>query len=502
MVGPNGIESIQHLPVVIIGAGFGGMALAVKLQEAGIEDYHIFERAKEVGGTWRDNTYPGCACDVASNLYSYSFAPNPSWAQTHGTQSEIFGYLKGVAKDFDLYPNIRFDHELIKATWDKKAEQWSLITSQGKYTCSVLVTATGPFGEAVIPEFKGAESFKGSSFHSLHWDHDSDLKGKKVAIVGTGATAIQIVPEIQAEVEHLTIFQRTPSHVLPRVDIATSSFKRAAVRHVPFLQRGIRAAWYTAYEGLVGLPQFVDSRFLVPFEAAARYHLFKQVKDKDLREKLSPTYRFGCKRPVFSSKYFLALQEKNVDLVCSGIEEITEKGIVDSDGVEHEIDTLIYATGFRSPHQISGKLFGNTGTSLAEYFGSRPRAFMGTSIAGFPNLFMMMGPFSAAGNQSAVFMLETQAGYITNAVKTMRKKELKSVDVREDVLDAFTNEVNERSQKTSWVSGGCNSYFQNAEGGNAGLWPSWSFMHRWNSRKFDVNKYVVNPILNSVEQVD
>jgi len=498
MVGPNGIESAQHLPVVIIGAGFGGMALAVKLQEAGIEDYHIFEQAKEVGGTWRDNTYPGCACDVASNLYSYSFAPNASWEHTHGSQSEIFNYLKGVAKDFDLYPNIRFDHELKKATWNNNTERWTLITNQGKYTCSVLVTATGPFGEAVTPAFKGADSFKGKSFHTLHWDHNYDLRGKKVAIVGTGATAIQIVPEIQEVVEHLTVFQRTPSHVLPRIDVATSALKRAAVRHVPFLQRGIRSMWYAVYEGLVGLPQFVDSRFRVPYEAAARYHLFKQVKDNDLREQLSPDYRFGCKRPVFSSKYFPALQEDNVDLVCAGISEITENGIIDSKGIEHEIDTLIYATGYRFPHQIGEKLFGKNGDSLAEYFGTRPRAFMGTSVAGFPNLFMMMGPFSAAGNQSAVYMLETQAGYITKAVQTMRAKNLKNVDVREDVLDAFTNQVNERSQKTSWVSGGCESYFQNEEGGNAGLWPSWSFMHRWNSRKFDVDKYVVN----SAEQVD
>lgn len=481
--------NVQHLPVVIVGTGFGGMALAVKLLEAGIDDFSILEKASEVGGTWRDNTYPGCACDVASNLYSYSFAPNPNWKRTHGTQPEIFEYLKGVANDYDLYPHIRFDHELQHASWDNEDENWKITTNQGKFTCGVLVTATGPFGEAVTPKFEGVTSFKGESFHTLHWDHDCDLLDKKIAIIGTGATAIQVVPELQEKAKHLTVFQRTPSHVLPRVDVATSALKRAATRYVPLLQRGIRAAWYSAYEGLVGLPQFVDSRFLLPYEAVARYHLFSQVKDKSLREKLSPDYRFGCKRPIFSSKYFLSLQEPNVNLVCSGIKEIKEHSVIDSEGEEHEVDVLIYATGYRFPHQIFDKLVGSKGVSMAEYFGDRPRSYMGTSVSGFPNLFMMMGPFSAAGNQSAVFMLETQAGYITKAVAAMRENGLKNVDVREDVLEAFTSEMNDRSQKTSWVSGGCSSYFQNAEGGNAGLWPNWSFMHRWKARDFDVYKY-------------
>ncbi|OUS31854.1 hypothetical protein A9Q99_01795 [Gammaproteobacteria bacterium 45_16_T64] len=491
MVESNSGSNTRHLPIVIIGTGFGGIALAVKLQEAGIEDFSIFERAKEVGGTWRDNTYPGCACDVASNLYSYSFAPNPDWTRTHSTQPEIFEYLKKVTSDYDLYPNIRFNHELEKAEWDSENQRWRISTNQGDFTCDVLTTAAGPFGNPVIPKFPGVDAFKGESFHTFNWDHGCDIAGKNVAIIGTGATSVQVVPAIQPIVKQLTVFQRTPSHILPRLDIATSAIKRAASKHIPLFQRSIRSMWYGVYESLVGLPQFVDSRFLVPFEKVTRYHLNNQVKDKTLREKLSPNYRFGCKRPVFSSLYYPALQESNVDLVCESIKEIRENSIVDADGNEHAVDVLIYATGFRIPHQISEKLIGEGGRSLSQFFGTKPKSFMGTSFSGFPNLFMMLGPFSAAGNQSAVFMLETQADYITKAILAMRKQNLATVDVREDVLTAFSNDVEQRSQKTSWVSGGCNSYFQNPEGGNGGLWPNWSFMHRWQSRQFEVAKYNV-----------
>lgn len=488
-------STTPHLPVVIIGTGFGGIALAVSLQKAGIQDFTLLERATEVGGTWRDNTYPGCACDVASNLYSFSFAPNPNWSQTHSTQPEIFEYLKNVARDFKVYPHIKFEHELQNATWNNNDQRWHIKTNKGAFTCNVLVTAVGPFGDAVIPAFPGAELFRGKSFHTLHWDHSYNFNDKKVAIIGTGATAIQIVPALQHKVKQLKVFQRTPSHVLPRINIATSSAKRAAARYIPLFQKSIRSMWYAAYEGLVGLPQFVDPRFLVPFEAMARYHLHAQVKDKNLREKLSPKYRFGCKRPVFSSEYFLALQEPNVELVCDGIQAIKEHSIVDSQGIEHAVDAIIYATGFKVPHQIGEKLVGNTGKSLSEFFDATPKAYMGTSVSGFPNLMMMLGPFSAAGNQSAVYMLETQANYITKALLAMRRQGIQQFDVRDDVLSAFANDVQQRSLKTTWVSGGCHSYFQNAEGGNNGLWPNWSFMHRWQSRAFDLYKY--NVVRNS-----
>lgn len=489
MANNNNGDRVPHLPIIIVGTGFGGLALAVKLKQAGIEDFRLIERAAEVGGTWRDNTYPGCACDVASNLYSLSFAPNPNWSRTHGSQAEILTYMKGVAQDFDLYSYIQFNTELQTARWDADQQVWHVSTSQGAFTCDVLTTATGPFGEPVVPTFPGADTFKGHSFHTFNWDHQFDLTGKKVAVIGTGATSIQLVPEIQPKVSGLTVFQRTPSHILPRVDFATSRTQQQISRVFPIFQRSIRSMWYAAYEGLVGLPQFVDSRFLKVFESAASYHLNDQVKDPVLREQLTPDYRFGCKRPVFSSKYFPALQEDNVNLVTDGIQEIREHCIVDDTGKEHDVDVIIYATGFRVPHQISERLVGEKGESLSEMLAEKPKSYLGTSFAGFPNLFMMLGPFSAAGNQSAIFILETQADYITKTIKAARKRAIKQFDVREDVMNAFSHDVGQRAERTSWVNGGCQSYFQHANGGNAGLWPNWSFIYRWKTRKFEENKF-------------
>lgn len=481
----------KHLPIVIVGTGFGGMALAVKLQKAGIRDFTLLERASEVGGTWRDNTYPGCACDVASTLYSLSFAPNPHWSRTHGIQPEIFEYMKKVARDFNLYSYVRFNTELQKARWDEQNDIWHITTNQGEFTCDVLTTATGPFGQPVTPKLEGAGTFKGHSFHTFHWDHGYKLTGKKVAIIGTGATSIQLIPEIQPQVETLKVFQRTPSHVLPRIDFATSAAKRSAFRFVPFFQRGIRSMWYAAYEGLVGLPQFVDTRFIAMFESTAKFHLHRQIKDQPLRDKLTPNYRFGCKRPVFSSKYFPALQKSNVDLITEGIRKIREHSIVDTQGNEHNVDVIIYATGFRVPHEIAEKLIGHDNQSLANLLEDKPKSYLGTSFSGFPNLFMMLGPFSLAGNQSAIFTLEMQADYITKSIKTMRKKAFKNVEVKENVMNTFSREIEERAEKTTWVNGGCKSYYQHANGGNAGLWPNWSFMYRWKTRKFEENKFNV-----------
>jgi len=481
-----------HHQVAIVGSGFGGLALAKHLQEAQINDFVILERADEVGGTWRDNTYPGCACDVASNLYSLSFAPNPDWTSTHSPQPEILEYLKGVARKYNLYPKILFHHEVIKARWDESGV-WFIETSQGAYTCNVFVTATGPFGSPSIPDFKGLKHFKGKSFHTARWDHSCNLKGKRVAVIGTGATAIQVVPELQKIASKLYVFQRTPSHLLPRIDIPTSTAKRAALRYVPLLQKSVRSAWYACYELFIGTAQFVDQRFLSFFETVARMHLFNQVKDTALREKLTPKYRFMCKRPIFNSTFYPALQEANVSLVADGIKEFRESGIVDNTGALHEVDAVVFATGFKTPNDFYGRIFNAEDKSIADSWNGIPAAYMGTSISGYPNLFTMLGPFSAAGNQSAVFMLESQATYITAAIKKMKKSGMPTVDVKPEVEKAFYLDVQERSRDTSWVAGGCTSYFQAADGGNVGLWPSWSFLYRWKTRDFDLSKFNIQP---------
>lgn len=486
----NSVQAAVHHHIGIIGSGFGGIALSKHLQDAGIENFVIFERANEVGGTWRDNNYPGCACDVASNLYSFSFAPNPDWSLTHSPQPEILEYLKSVARKLKLYPKVLFKHEVIKAQWHDGL--WHINTNQGNYTCNVLVGAPGPFGSPQIPKFKGLEKFKGKAFHTARWEHEFSLKGKRVAVIGTGATAIQVVPELQKKASRLYVFQRTPSHIIPRIDIHTSSIKKAAFRHVPFLQKAVRASWYTTYELFIGTPQFVDQRFLSVFEAVASANLRHQVKDPELRKKLTPNYRFMCKRPVFNSTFYPALQQPNVSLETDGIREITETGIVDNNGKLHEVDAIVFATGFKVPNDLYERIYSNENVSVSESWGGRPKSYLGTSVSGFPNLFTMLGPFSAAGNQSAIFMLESQAAYITEAIKAMKRIDTPVIEVKADVEDEFYHDVLDRSKNTTWVSGGCTSYFQTAEGDNVGLWPNWSFLYRWKTRNFDISKFRLN----------
>lgn len=482
-----------HYQIGIIGTGFGGLALAKNLIDADIQNFVLFERANEVGGTWRDNTYPGCACDVASNLYSFSFAPNPDWSLTHSPQPEILEYLKGVARKFSIYPKVLFNHEVFKTQWDEKHRVWSVETNNGFYTCNVLVTATGPFGSPSIPAFQGLESFKGKSFHTARWDHACELKGKNVAVIGTGATAIQVVPELQKVVKHLDVFQRTPSYIIPRIDIQTSSAKRAAMRYIPLLQKSVRSAWYASYEMFIGTAQFIDQRFLSVFEAAANAHLKYAVKDPVLREKLTPKYRFMCKRPVFNSTFYPALQQSNVSLVTEGIKTFCEEGIIDSAGNLHKCDVVVFSTGFKTPNDVYGRIVNAKNKSLLEVWAGIPSSYMGTSYAGFPNYFSMLGPFSAPGNQSAVFMLETQARYITDAIGKLIDAGMPCIDVKADIERAFYLDAQERSKDTSWVSGGCTSYFQATDGGNVGLWPNWSFLYRWKARFFDLSKYNISP---------
>lgn len=482
----------DHFPIAIIGAGLSGIGLAIQLRAAGVEDFTILERADAVGGTWRDNTYPGCACDVASNLYSYSFAPNPEWRRVYGQQAEILDYVKGVARARGIEAFIRFGHELREARWDERRHRWTLSTSRGTFAADVLVTAVGAFGDPVIPTLPGLERFAGTSFHTARWDHRHDLEGRKVAVIGTGASAVQVVPAIVARVGKLSVFQRTPIWVLPRMDGETTPLTRALLRRVPLLQRALRAGWYCTYECLVGLPQFVDTRFLRVFETIGRLQLRRQVADPELRRRLTPHYRFGCKRPAISDDFYPALSRPNVELVTAGIREVRERGIVTEDGVEHPVDTLIFATGFQVPHQIGERIVGRQGRRLSDAFGAEPAAYLGTTVSGYPNLFMLAGPFSGPGSQSYVYMVEAQMRYVTDAVRTMRRKRLSTVEPREDVLASFRHEMERRSRHTSWVGGTCRSYYQNAAGGNAGLWPHWSFLFRWRTRRFDLGAFTTS----------
>ena len=479
---------MSHSRILVIGAGFGGIGLAIKLREAGIEDFTILERADELGGTWRDNTYPGCACDVASHLYSYSFAPNPDWSHAYSRQEEILDYLRAVAAEHDVERHIEYGTELLEAAWDEEDSRWRLETSRGPMSCDVLIPAMGPFGDPVTPAIPGAGSFAGRSFHSLHWDHEHDLSGERVAVIGTGASAVQFIPRIQPEVGRLKVFQRTPPWILPRFDRRISRLERTLLRRFPALQRAVRGCLYTTVESL-GLAIWVNRRFATVFEALGRWQLHRQVGDPALRAELTPGYRIGCKRAILSDNYLPALQRPNVEVVTDRIAEIRERSVITADGREHEVDTIIYGTGFDVPTRQIARFRGRHGRTLAEVYSEAPQSYLGTAIAGFPNLFFMLGPFAAGGNQSALYMLESQMAYVVDAVAKMSRNGRTVAEVRPEVQEEFVAEMNERSEETVWLTGGCKSYYTTPDGRNAGLWPNWTFVFRRRTSRFDEADY-------------
>ncbi|MEU2177551.1 NAD(P)/FAD-dependent oxidoreductase [Nocardia sp. NPDC019219] len=482
---------MEHTPIAIVGAGFGGIGLAIKLRETGFDDLIVLERADDLGGTWHANTYPGCACDVPSHLYSYSFAPNPDWSRTYGRQREILDYLRAVATRHDVVRHIRFGAELLDARWDEQRSLWRIETSRGALTADFLLSATGLFAEAKYPQLPGIDSFAGTSFHSLHWDHDHDLTGERVAVIGTGASAVQFVPEIQPKVAKLSLFQRSAPWIVPRMDRRTLELERRLLRRLPLAQRAIRGGFYAAIETF-GLISLVDQRFRHPYEALGRWQLLRQVRDRDLRKKLTPDYVIGCKRAIFSDTYLPALDQPNVEVVTQPIAEIRPHSILLRDGSEHPVDTIIFGTGFTSIPTAYERYAGRGGRTLAQLYRRRPQSYLGVAVAGFPNFFCTLGPFGAAGNQSAIYMIESQIAYIVDALRTARSSGARRVEVRPEAQEAFVSEMARRSSSTVWLTGGCQSYYQTPDGLNAGLYPNWSFEYRQRTSRFDTAAYEVS----------
>ncbi|MCT7293672.1 NAD(P)/FAD-dependent oxidoreductase (plasmid) [Rhodococcus pyridinivorans] len=478
--------------IVVIGAGFGGIAMAVKLREAGIDDFVILERAAALGGTWRDNTYPGCACDVPSQLYSYSFAQNPDWTRTYGKQEEILAYLHQVADRYDVKRHIWYEVEMLGAQWNEADRMWTLETSAGTVTARVVVTAAGVYGEAKYPDIPGRDTFTGTAFHSLHWDHSYDPTGDRIAVIGTGASAVQFVPELQKTARRLLVFQRSAPWIIPRMDRITSRFERQLIRRIPLVGKAMRALFYGVIEGF-GLVGFVSNKFRFPYELMGRYQLRRQVRDPELRKTLTPDYMIGCKRAIFSDEYLPALTRENVDVVTTGIAEIRPHSVVTRDGIEHEVDTIVYGTGFQVPPAVYERIQGVNGITYADLYRKAPQSYLGMAVAGFPNFFNTLGAFGAVGNQSVIYMIEAQVKYIVDAVSTMRRRGLTRVEVRDDVQDRFVDEMNRRSDGTVWLTGGCDtSYYHTADGKNAGLYPGWSFEYKRRVEKFDSDAYTVS----------
>ncbi|HWU23896.1 MAG TPA: NAD(P)/FAD-dependent oxidoreductase [Nocardioides sp.] len=484
----GGGTTAEHVPVLVIGAGFGGIGLGVKLRQAGIEDFVILERTGDLGGTWSRNTYPGAACDVPSTLYCFASDPNPAWSRKYATQPEILAYLREVAERHGVVSHIRLDTEVVSASYDEDASRWQVSTNLGELTADVLVSAVGAFAEAAIPDTPGLASFQGTMFHSLHWDHEHDLRGERVGVIGTGASAVQIIPAIQPQVANLSVFQRTPPWIVPRNDRAVTTVERAAFGHLPLTQRLARGFWYLGIESF-GLPGFVDARFRHPFELLGRFQLRRQVKDPVLRAKLTPDYMIGCKRAIFSDEYYPALTRPNVEVVTHRIVEVTPTGVVTSDGRRHPLDTILLATGFATLPRLNEVIKGIDGRTMAEVYRERPQSYLGAAMAGFPNFLSILGPFGAAGNQSAVFMIEGQIDYIVDALQQVRRDGIRRFDLRPEVQDAFVEEMHAGAGRGTWLTGGCSSYYTNGAGLNSGLYPSWSWSYRRRTKRWDAESY-------------
>jgi len=482
----------EHHRFAIIGTGFAGLGMAIRLKGEGIDDFVLLERAGDLGGTWRDNTYPGCACDVPSYVYSFSFEQNPDWSRTFSPQPEIWEYLRRVSREYNVDPYIRYDHEVMAAHWDERQELWRIETSAGSLTAEFLITGAGGLADPRLPDIEGIDSFQGHMFHSARWDHEHELTGRRVAVIGTGASSLQLIPRIQPEVGELHVFQRTPPWVLPRENRPTPTAQRMLFRRFPRLQQLVRGIIYSTTE-LVVVP-FMHPRFGWLPKRVARRHLHAQISDPQLRERLEPSYGFGCKRMLFSNEYYPALAQPNVEVVSDPISAVTPRGILTADGRERELDTIILATGFHvTDMPIADRIHRGDGRSLAEIWHGSPQAYLGTTVAGFPNMFMLAGPNTGLGHNSIVFMIESQLQYVMDCLRHLKAEGAGVLEVREAVMQRYNDELQRRLRGTVWNSGGCSSWYIDANGRNSIIWPGSTWPFRQRLRHFHPQEYVLRP---------
>jgi cation diffusion facilitator CzcD-associated flavoprotein CzcO len=484
----------EQVDVAVIGAGFSGLCMAIRLLQEGITDFAVLERAEDLGGTWRDNTYPGCQCDIPSALYSYSFAPNPEWSRFYPLQEEIRAYLRRCAERYGVIPYIRFGHEVTAAAWDEEAGCWRLETTAGELSARVLVGGMGGLSNSALPDIPGVEQFGGTIFHSSSWNHDHDLSGERVGVIGTGASAVQFIPMIQPRVGTLTVLQRTPSWVMPDPDRRVSDFERMLFRRAPVTQRALRTLIYGLQETTV-LATIVNRRLSNGMQAIARRHLHAQVRDPELRAKLTPSYTIGCKRITLSDAYYPALTQPNVEVVTDAIERITPGGVRTADGVERELDTLILATGFKvHDNPAFERVRGRDGRTLGEAWGGSPRAYLGATITGFPNLFLVVGPNSAGGYNSIILTTEAHVNYAIEALKTMRARGTRVAEVRREVYDGWSARTDRRLAHSVWNEGGCSSWYLDENGRNGVWWPGFMSSLWWRTRRFKADEYELTTV--------
>ncbi|MDB5227979.1 MAG: NAD(P)/FAD-dependent oxidoreductase [Bacteroidota bacterium] len=481
----------KDFSILITGTGFSGICVGIQLKKAGIHNFKILEKANDVGGTWRDNTYPGAACDVKSNLYSFSFEPNPNWSREFSAQKEILDYIRHCVKKYDLEKHIVFNWEVATSIFHEDKAMWEVInTRKEKLFANVIVPGNGPLHIPSLPDIDGIRDFKGEVFHSAKWNHDYDLDGKNVCVIGTGASAIQFVPEIQPKAKNLYLMQRTAPWVLPKPDGEFTSLQHTLFEKIPFVQKLNRDFIYYFNEAqVVGF--MYEDRILKLGEAIGTRYMKKIIKDPTLRKKLTPTYRLGCKRVLMSNNYYQSLAKPNVDVVTDGIVKFTKDAVITGDGKQRKIDALILGTGF---HVADSFLFydvhGRDDVQMKNAFKDGPQAYYGSAIHGFPNMFMMLGPNTGLGHNSMVYMIESQTNYVVDAIQKMMANNIRTVEVKEEVQEKFNEEIQRKLINTIWDSG-CKSWYLSANGKNHTVWPGFTTEFRKRTKTFNMNDYIV-----------
>jgi cation diffusion facilitator CzcD-associated flavoprotein CzcO len=481
---PNHIHS-----TLIVGAGFSGLGAAIKLAESGVDDIVILERADRVGGTWRDNTYPGIACDIPSLLYSFSFAKNPNWSSAYPSGSEICTHIEEIATGFDLNRRIHFGTEVNGLSFDEEAGVWTATTKQrARYRARTVVLASGPLADSSLPDIRGIDSYEGHKIRSARWDHDYDFTGKRVGVIGTGASAIQIVPELVKQAAFVKVFQRTPGWVLPRLNPATPSAVQALFAKVPAAQQVARDALFWGHE-VSALALVWNSPLTSVVAGLGKLHLRRTVKDPWLRRQLTPGFTPGCKRMLISSDYYPALQRDNCKLIDWPIATLSPVGLRTSDGIEHHLDCIVFATGYDV--HLQGPPFpvtGVAGRSLAAEWAGGAKAYKSINAHGYPNLFFMTGPNSGPGHNSLLAYVEGQVDYAVAAITTILRENLRLLDVREDVQRRYNNRIQRRLKDTTWMSG-CRSWYLTNDGFNAAMYPGFATQYLRQMRNFRLDHY-------------
>ena len=486
----NASTEVIFRKIIIVGAGFAGLGMGINLLKKGEDSFLILERADRVGGTWRENTYPGAACDVSSFVYSYSFEPWAEWTRLFSPQKDIFRYLQHCTQKYGLEPFLHFNTSVNGGEYDEEKEEWKLRTKEGKeYRCKVLITGTGPLNKPSVPDFEGAKSFKGPSFHSSRWNHNFDHKGKRIAVIGTGASAIQIVPAIAQEVKELVLFQRSAAWVVPRADRPIPKFERAFYRMFPFVQTLTRTMLYWIYE-TTGIPFLRNPGWFNRPQKFFEKRIRKIISDPVKQEKLVPNYTMGCKRILVSSEYYPAVDRKNVILETETIERITETGIVTNEGTHHDVDAIVFATGFEAAeNQAPFPFTGRGGVDLQEMWAEGGEAYLGTTVHGFPNLFVIIGPNTGLGHNSMIHVMESQMTYILDALKTMEEKNKQSIEVKQSVQEAYNVDIQDKMKSTVWSNGSCKSWYLNKAGKVTTLYPGFTWEFRKSTKRFRMEDY-------------